>query len=71
MRNFTGKIIDWENDKMVKMDDTFGTWDYTVFGLLLAISSVIGFYIAWKVTNLYECVKCSQKSNISFKTIGQ
>ena len=54
MKNFTGKIVDWKNEKMAKMDDTFGPWDYTVFGALLAISSVIGFYIAWKVPYLYD-----------------
>ena len=33
----TGKVIEWENgETMDRMLDNFGTWDYVVFGLLLA-----------------------------------
>lgn len=62
MRNFTGKITDWENEKMIQMEQTFGPWDYTVFGLLLAISALIGFYIAWKVF-IFNAVTLAGKVN--------
>ena len=45
----TGKVVDWENgETMDQMTDSFGAWDYTVFGILLAMSSAIGIYFAWK-----------------------
>ena len=48
-KNFTGKVVDWENEKMYKMDQVFSAWDYVVFGTLLGVSALIGFYFAWKV----------------------
>jgi len=45
----TGKVVDWEaGETMDKMFDKFGPWDYTVFGILLFVSSAIGVYFAWR-----------------------
>ena len=45
----TGKVVEWEKgETMERMTDTFGPWDYTVFGLLLVVSTLIGIYFGWK-----------------------
>ena len=41
--------MDWEaGETMDQMLDKFGPWDYTVFGILLLVSSGIGVYFAWR-----------------------
>ena len=45
----SGKVVDWEaGETMDQMLDKFGPWDYTVFGVLLLVSSAIGVYFAWR-----------------------
>ena len=45
----TGKVVDWDaGETMDQMFDKFGPWDYTVFGVLLFVSSAIGVYFAWR-----------------------
>jgi len=45
----TGKVVDWANgETMDQMLDQFSPMDYTVFAILLVISSAIGIYFAWK-----------------------
>ena len=39
----TQKIVEWDkNETLDKMIDKFGLWDYTTFGLLLVVSTLIG-----------------------------
>ena len=36
----TGKVVEWsKGETMDQMEDTFGAWDYTIFALLLVIST--------------------------------
>ena len=35
------------NDHFSEVTNTFGTWDYVIFGVVLAISAGIGIYFAW------------------------
>jgi len=45
----TGKVVEWENgEKMEKLSESFSFWDFTTFGLLLVVSTIIGIYFGWK-----------------------
>jgi len=36
----TGKVVEWsKGETMDQMEDTFSAWDYTIFALLLVIST--------------------------------
>lgn len=36
-----------DRDIINKITDTFGTWDFVIFGLVLLLSAAIGIYFAW------------------------
>ena len=40
----TGKVVEWsKGETMDQMEDTFSAWDYTIFALLLVISTGLSF----------------------------
>ena len=44
----TGKVVEWEaGETMGKMTDQFGPADYSTFGALLVVSTIIGCYFGW------------------------
>ena len=42
----TGKVVEWsKGETMDQMEDTFSAWDYTIFALLLVISTGLSFKV--------------------------
>ena len=44
---FDENVVCADRDIISKITDTFGTWDFVIFGLVLLLSAGIGIYFAW------------------------
>ena len=47
LMTFDENVICAHRDIISKITDTFGTWDFVIFGLVLLLSAAIGIYFAW------------------------
>ena len=45
--SFDENVVCADRDIISKITDTFGTWDFVIFGLVLLLSAGIGIYFAW------------------------
>ena len=52
----TGKVVEWsKGETMDQMEDTFSAWDYTIFALLLVISTGLSFKFPKYTYQKREC----------------
>lgn len=68
----TGKVVEWsKGETMDQMEDTFSAWDYTIFALLLVIST--GLSLNSVIDQKRECTLgiITQKKPLEYSLAGK